>query len=100
MMEDGRANTSQRGSSIASVGECGPAISANAKMPADPILILGPPRSFTSIVCAMLGQHPQTYGLPELQLLRAETISEWWELCSQATFPMTDGLLRAIAQVY
>ena len=33
-----------------------------------PLFILGSPRSFTSLVCAMLGQNPDAYGVPELNL--------------------------------
>src|SRR5438874_389166 len=32
---------------------------------ADPVFILALPGSFSSVVCAMLGQHPEMYGLPE-----------------------------------
>ena len=31
----------------------------------EPLFILAPPRSFTSVVCAMIGNHPQMLGLPE-----------------------------------
>jgi hypothetical protein len=48
----------------------------------------------------MLGQHPQMYGLPETHLLSAETMVEWWNLCSQATFNMDHGLLRVVAELY
>ncbi len=48
----------------------------------------------------MIGQHPEMYGLPETQLFSAETISQWWDLCSASTFPMADGLLRAVAEVF
>ena len=48
----------------------------------------------------MIGQHPQAYGLPETQLFCAETIAEWWDQCSISTFPMADGLLRAVAQLH
>jgi hypothetical protein len=67
---------------------------------AEPLFILAPPRSFTSIVCGMLGQHPEMYGLPELQLFAAETMAEWGTACSQASFPMRHGLLRAVAQLF
>ena|SRR3974390_800418 len=67
---------------------------------ADPLLILAPPRSFSWVVCAMIGQHPQMYALPELHLFRAETVSQWWELCSQETFDMDHGILRVVAQLY
>jgi hypothetical protein len=65
-----------------------------------PLLILAAPRSFTSLVCAMLGQHPQMYGLPETHLLRFETMAERTEFDAQATYPMSHGLLRAVAQLY
>jgi hypothetical protein len=65
-----------------------------------PIFVLAPPRSFSSIVSTMLGQHPQMYGLPGLELFAAETIGEWWDLCSDATFPMAHGALRAVAQLF
>jgi sulfotransferase family protein len=65
-----------------------------------PIFILAPPRSFTSVVGAMIGQHPQTYGLPELELFAAETMAEWWGLCAKATFPRVHGSLRAVAEIF
>ena len=33
---------------------------------AAPLFILAPPRSYTSLFNAMIGQHPEAYGLPEL----------------------------------
>src|SRR5215469_6536279 len=63
------------------------------------VFILAPPRSFSSVICAMLGQHPQMYGLPELQLFMSETVGEWWDLCRQTPFPASHGLLRAVAQI-
>jgi hypothetical protein len=63
----------------------------------DPLIILAPPRCFTTLVCAMLGQHPQLYGLPETHLFTCDTVHEWW-----ATYTGTnrvDGLLRAIAEL-
>src|SRR5687767_8374463 len=65
-----------------------------------PVLLLAPPRSFTSIACAMLGQHPEAYGLGELHLFCAATIGEWWHKSEIASFRMPDGLLRAVAQLY
>jgi Sulfotransferase family len=65
----------------------------------DPLFILAPPRSFTSVVSAMLGQHPQMYALLETSLFCAETLSEWLVMCERAKFPMADGLLRCIAQL-
>jgi hypothetical protein len=69
------------------------------------LLVLCPPRSFSSVICAMLGQHPQLYGFPELNLFVAETVAglrrfhaanrTWLE--SASGFP--PGLLRALAEL-
>jgi hypothetical protein len=65
----------------------------------DPVFILAAPRSFSSVVCAMLGQHPQMYGLPETHLFRDETLEPWLRRASEEVFPLTHGLLRAVAQL-
>lgn len=65
-----------------------------------PVFILAAPRSFTSVVCAMLGQHPQMYGMPELHLFKCATLAEWFDLCRKEPFPRAHGLLRAVAQLY
>jgi hypothetical protein len=77
-----------------------PALAGHRDAVQCPLFILAPPRSFTSVVCAMLGQHPQMYGLPELHLFGAETISEWWERCERARAPMAHGALRAVAELF
>jgi hypothetical protein len=70
-----------------------------------PLIILCPPRSFSSVICAMLGQHPQLYGFPELNLFSAETVDELLRLEEQPTAPdiaaatHTAGLCRALAEV-
>jgi Sulfotransferase family len=64
-----------------------------------PVFILAPPRSFTSVVCAMLGQHPQMYGFPELHLFCASTMAEWSAQCSRTNRAMIHGLLRTVAQL-
>jgi hypothetical protein len=63
------------------------------------VFILAPPRSFTSIVCAMLGQHPQMYGLPETHLFTCETVRELVG-GTLSTSWIRSGLLRAVAQLY
>jgi Sulfotransferase family len=63
------------------------------------VFLLAPPRSYSSLACAMLGQHSQLYGLPETHLFCSETMAQWWEACSRASFNMADGLLRAVAQL-
>jgi hypothetical protein len=66
---------------------------------ADPVFILATPRSFSSVVCAMLGQHPQMYSLPETHLFGDETMEGWWSRSSEASFQMGHGLLRAVAEM-
>src|SRR5260370_19771740 len=64
-----------------------------------PVFILAPPCTFSWIICAMLGQHPQMYRLPELHLFSAETMAEWWDLCSRQSYEMDQGLMRTLAEV-
>jgi hypothetical protein len=65
-----------------------------------PIFILGSPRSFTSLVCGMLGQHPETYGMPELNLFINDTVRELLEGLTGFRQIQLHGLLRAVAQLY
>jgi hypothetical protein len=63
----------------------------------DLVVILAPPRCYTTLVCAMLGQHPQMYGLPETYLFTRRTMQEWW-----STYQGNDrghGLSRAVAEL-
>jgi hypothetical protein len=67
---------------------------------AEPLFLLVIPRSFSSVTCAMIGQHPEMYGLPEMELFGAQTVGEWWELCARPSFPTrAHGTLRAVAQL-
>lgn len=72
-----------------------------------PVFLLAPSRSFTSLICAILGQHPQLYGLPELNLFMAGTMAEFWRggdsdgSRKSIYWPiMRHGLLRTVAQLY
>ena len=65
-----------------------------------PIFILGAPRSFTSVICTMLGQHPETYGVPELNLFIAETLGQLLERLKGVRQFQMHGLLRSVAQLY
>ena len=70
---------------------------------ASPLFLLAPPRSYTSLMNAMLGQHPQAFGLPELCLFNVETLGQLWirtsdEMGSDAK--TRHGLLRAVAEIY
>lgn len=62
-----------------------------------PIFILASPRSFTSLICAMLGQHPEAYGVPELNLFIYDTLEQ---AADQLKTRRTHGLLRTVAQLY
>ena len=73
----------------------------------EPLFVLAPPRSFTSLISTMLGQHPRMYGFPELNLFMAETMDEFWRGTDgdgerKSTFwpVMRHGLLRTVAQLY
>ena len=70
---------------------------------ADPLFILATPRAYTSLLCGMIGQHPQTYGLPELNLFTIKEVRDFWEI-NTAKFGFTSnrrhGLLRTVAELY
>ena len=65
-----------------------------------PLFILGAPRSFTSVISTMLGQHPQAYGLPELNLFLEDSIQTLWPRMTGPRQFMLHGLLRTVAQLY
>jgi Sulfotransferase family len=65
----------------------------------DPIFILSPPRSYTSVACAMLGQHPDLCGLPEVNLWVTDRMDEWLRLCLHSGSFLSHGLLRAVAHL-
>ena len=65
-----------------------------------PLLILASPRSFTSVVCAALGQHPQMYGLPELHLFVSDTLAGRKRFQARSKFNIDHGLLRVVAELF
>jgi hypothetical protein len=65
-----------------------------------PLFILGSPRSYTSLVCAMLGQHPGCYGVPELNLFTADRLQNLVEEYAGYRQIQLHGLLRTVAQLY
>jgi hypothetical protein len=68
-----------------------------------PLFLLAPPRSYTSVVNAMIGQHPQLYGFPELNLFNGAKLKELWIRVSDDLGDDSNrrnGLLRAVAQIY
>ena len=73
----------------------------------EPLIILCPPRSFSSVVCAMLGQHPAIYGFPELNLFVTDTLDALVTLnegegphAHTGVGSYIGGLLRVIAELY
>ncbi len=64
-----------------------------------PIFILASPRSYTSLVCGMLGQHPQAYGVPELNLFLGDTLEGFLQEIRKQPRKL-HGLLRVVAQLY
>jgi hypothetical protein len=66
---------------------------------AEPVFILAPYRSFTSVACAMLGEHPAMYGLPEVNLFSVSTMLEWWAVYRGGHALGGHGLLRAVAEL-
>jgi sulfotransferase family protein len=64
------------------------------------VFILCPPRSFSSVVGAMVGQHPDLYGLPEVNLPAADTVADLMRTYSVAGPQARHGLLRALAQLH
>lgn len=70
---------------------------------AAPIFLLAPPRSYTSLINAMLGQHPQCFGLPELCLFNVTVLIDLWKRDSDEINNIAktrQGLLRAVAELY
>jgi hypothetical protein len=70
---------------------------------AAPLILLAPPRSYTSVINAMLGQHPQAFGLPELNLFNVEILKNLWGRVSTEIGGDSNrrhGLLRAVAEIY
>jgi hypothetical protein len=68
------------------------------------VFVLASARSCTSVVTAMLGQHPQLYGLPELKLFAYPTLGELdaslpREARDRGLAHRSPGLVRAVAQL-
>lgn len=73
----------------------------------DPIFVLAAPRSFSSLITGMIGQHPELYGMPELNLFQCDTVADFnsglhasGSVKSPFWSIMRHGLLRAIAQIH
>jgi hypothetical protein len=56
------------------------------------------PRSLGTVACAMLGQHPQMYGILETRLYEVEPMEEWWNF-ERKHGKTPGGLLRDVAEI-
>jgi hypothetical protein len=79
---------------------------SEASFPA-PVFVLAGPRSYSSLVVGMIGQHPELYGLPELNIFQCLDMEEFnsgenADGSSKSPFwkSMRHGLLRAIAEIF
>lgn len=64
-----------------------------------PLFILTCMRSYSSLVCAMLGQHPQMYSLPEQNLFVADTVNKLMKASLLLRPASLNGLARAVAEI-
>jgi hypothetical protein len=65
-----------------------------------PLFIISAPRSFTSLMAAMLGQHPEAYGVPDLNLFLEDTLQELVVSMTDIYANQLHGLLRTVAELY
>ncbi len=64
-----------------------------------PLIILTCMRSYSSLVCGMLGQHPDLVALPEINPFLAEDVGHMMRLLKAVRPRSLDGILRVIAEV-
>ncbi|MDF1669253.1 MAG: sulfotransferase [Roseovarius sp.] len=79
---------------------------SDAPFPA-PVFVLAGPRSYSSLAVGMIGQHPELFGVPELNLFQCLDMEEFNtgenpDGSSKSPFwkSMRHGLLRALAEVF
>lgn len=70
-------------------------------MTREPLFILCPGRSFSSVVCAVIGQHPEAFGLPEVHLFAEPTVGDLLDFDTPlfGRVGATSGLKRAVAEL-
>jgi hypothetical protein len=68
---------------------------------AEPIFLLAPARSYSTVAVALLAGHPDVYGFPEMLVFTAATVGELiGERAEWARFPLRQsGLWRAVADL-
>jgi hypothetical protein len=62
------------------------------------LVILCPPRSFSSVVATMIGQHPELYGFPEFHLFSEDSMDSALTRLEKRGKAVSAGLGRFIAQ--
>lgn len=81
----------------------GPAELPEAGMPPfagpQPVFLITCMRSYSSLVCGMLGQHPALYGLPEVNLATADRLGAMLGMFDSIRPASLHGLLRAVAEL-
>lgn len=66
-----------------------------------PLIILSPPRSFSSVVSTMIGQHPDLYCFPELHVFVTNSVGEFLDReAKKGNYSGSPGLLRTLAQLH
>ncbi|QGX99848.1 sulfotransferase [Roseovarius faecimaris] len=72
-----------------------------------PVFVLAGPRSYSSLAVGMIGQHPELFGMPELNLFQCGDMEEFNTGENPDGTPkspfwksMRHGLLRALAEVF
>jgi hypothetical protein len=84
----------------------GPSIRSKGGSPIrPPLIILCPPRSFSSVVCAMIGRHPELYAFPELNLFVTDQVATLLALAGDSGgFPglgnYVSGIIRTVAELH
>ena len=68
----------------------------NKPHPPDPLVILSPARSFSSVVSTMIGEHPQLYGFPELHICTSDSLEDLIQWEARRGFLGPPGLLRLL----
>lgn len=72
----------------------------------DPVFLLAPPRSYSTVSLALLAGHPDVYGFPEMLVFSAATVGELLSGAGRQTSSDPGvrygiaGVVRAVAQVH
>jgi hypothetical protein len=66
----------------------------------EPLFILSPPRSFSSLISSMIGQHPEMHAFPELQVFGHESLLDMMIQNLDLNRMASPGSIRSIAEVH